>query len=75
MKKKVKKIARITKRTAKKSPAGKSVKTNPGSSITPFLMFREKCAEAAAFYVSIFKNSKVLHANPMSASFVLDGQK
>jgi len=43
--------------------------------ITPFLMFREKCGEAAQFYVSIFKNSQVLYADPMSASFVLDGQK
>jgi len=74
-KNKIKKATKKTKSPAKKSPVGKTVKAQAGSSITPFLMFNEKCAEAAAFYVSIFKNSKILYANPMSASFVLDGQK
>lgn len=60
----------------KKKKAGKNLKPSAEPRVTPFLMFREKCAEAAAFYVSIFKkNSKVLYSNPMSASFVLDGQK
>jgi len=42
--------------------------------VTPFLWFDGKAAEAAAFYVSIFKNSKVVSSSPMDATFVLDGQ-
>jgi predicted 3-demethylubiquinone-9 3-methyltransferase (glyoxalase superfamily) len=55
--------------------------------ITPFLWFDGKAEEAANFYVSIFKNSKILNiarcgeAGPgpkgtvMSATFQLDGQE
>jgi predicted 3-demethylubiquinone-9 3-methyltransferase (glyoxalase superfamily) len=43
--------------------------------ITPFLWFDGKAGEAAKFYVSIFKNSKVLSASPSDATFVLDGQE
>jgi predicted 3-demethylubiquinone-9 3-methyltransferase (glyoxalase superfamily) len=42
--------------------------------IVPFLWFDGKAEEAAKFYVSIFKNSKVLSANPMSVTFQLEGQ-
>jgi predicted 3-demethylubiquinone-9 3-methyltransferase (glyoxalase superfamily) len=42
--------------------------------ITPFLWFDGKAEEAAKFYVSIFKNSKITASNPMMTSFVLDGQ-
>ncbi|MGE5306940.1 MAG: VOC family protein [Alphaproteobacteria bacterium] len=54
--------------------------------ITPFLWFDGKAEEAVSFYVSIFKNSKVVNimrcgdAGPgpkgtvMSATFQLDGQ-
>ncbi len=54
--------------------------------ITPFLWFDANAEEAMNFYVSIFKNSKVLRvtrygeAGPgpkgtvMSATFLLDGQ-
>lgn len=54
--------------------------------ITPFLWFDDKAEEAMNFYVSIFKNSKVLRvtrygeAGPgpkgtvMSATFQLEGQ-
>ncbi len=45
------------------------------SRITPFLMFNANPEEAAKFYVSVFKNSKILSANSMQATFVLDGQK
>jgi predicted 3-demethylubiquinone-9 3-methyltransferase (glyoxalase superfamily) len=56
-------------------------------SITPFLWFDTQAEEAMNFYVSIFKNSKVLtvtrygDAGPglkgsvMSATFILDGQE
>jgi predicted 3-demethylubiquinone-9 3-methyltransferase (glyoxalase superfamily) len=55
--------------------------------ITPFLWFDGKAEEAMNFYVSIFKNSKVVHvtrygdAGPgpkgtvMSATFQLEGQE
>jgi predicted 3-demethylubiquinone-9 3-methyltransferase (glyoxalase superfamily) len=39
--------------------------------ITPFLWFDGKAEEAMKFYVSIFKNSKILGAN----RFQLDGQE
>jgi predicted 3-demethylubiquinone-9 3-methyltransferase (glyoxalase superfamily) len=48
--------------------------------ITPFLWFDGKAEEAANFYVSVFKNSKVVSVSPgpngtaMSATFQLDGQ-
>jgi predicted 3-demethylubiquinone-9 3-methyltransferase (glyoxalase superfamily) len=55
--------------------------------ITPFLWFDSKAEEAANFYVSVFKNSKIVsimrygEAGPgpkgsvMSATFQLDGQE
>ncbi len=55
--------------------------------ITPFLWFDGKAEEAANFYISIFKNSKILHvarygeAGPgpkgtaMVVSFEIEGQK
>ena len=41
--------------------------------ITPFLWFDGKAEQAARFYTSIFKNSKVDSVSPMSASFQLEG--
>ena len=43
--------------------------------ITPFLWFDGRAEEAAKFYTSIFKNSKILSVSPMSAIFKLAGQK
>ena len=57
------------------------------TNITPFLTFNDQAEEAVKFYVSIFKNSKILSMNRygegapmpagsvMSATFVLDGQE
>jgi predicted 3-demethylubiquinone-9 3-methyltransferase (glyoxalase superfamily) len=49
--------------------------------ITPFLWFDDQALEAAKFYVSIFKNSKVTHVSRrgpkgpvMSVNFRLEGQ-
>ncbi|HNO22477.1 MAG TPA: VOC family protein [Leptospiraceae bacterium] len=47
----------------------------PAHSITPFLMFNANTEEAAKFYVSIFRNSKIIKADSMQAEFVLNGQK
>jgi len=43
--------------------------------ITPFLWFNNQAEEAAKFYCSIFKNSTIINANPMSATFELEGQR
>ena len=43
--------------------------------ITPFLWFNNNAEEAANYYVSLFKNSKITIATPMMVSFVLDGQE
>ena len=55
--------------------------------ITPFLWFDDKAEEAMNFYISIFKNSKILSVNRygeggpgpkgtvMTATFQLDGQE
>jgi len=43
--------------------------------ITPFLWFDGQAGEAAKFYTSIFKNSKIINISPMSATFELNGQK
>jgi predicted 3-demethylubiquinone-9 3-methyltransferase (glyoxalase superfamily) len=49
--------------------------------ITPFLWFNNQAEEAAKYYVSIFKNSKINSLMPgpngtvMGVSFVLDGQE
>ncbi len=49
--------------------------------ITPFLWFDGKAEEAMTFYLSVFKNGKVIDVTPgpngtvMSATFELDGQK
>lgn len=49
--------------------------------ITPFLWFDTRAEEAMNFYVSIFKNSKILSVSPgpngraMSVSFELEGQE
>ena len=57
------------------------------TNITPFLTFNDQAEEAVKFYVSIFKNSKILSMNRysegapmpagsvMSAAFVLDGRE
>jgi predicted 3-demethylubiquinone-9 3-methyltransferase (glyoxalase superfamily) len=43
--------------------------------ITPFLWFDGQAEEAAQFYTSIFKKSKIETISPMSATFRLDGVK
>ena len=42
--------------------------------ITTFLWFDDNAEEAARFYVSIFKGSKLVSATPMSVEFNLVGQ-
>ena len=43
--------------------------------ITPFLWFESQAEEAMNYYVSIFKNSKVISSSPYSVQFELDGQE
>lgn len=42
--------------------------------VTPFLWFDGQAEEAARFYVSLFKGSKVTSVTPMSVTFTLAGQ-
>jgi predicted 3-demethylubiquinone-9 3-methyltransferase (glyoxalase superfamily) len=41
--------------------------------ITPFLWFEKGAEEAARYYCSVFKNSKILESNPMVTSLELEG--
>ena len=66
-------------------------KINPAQKITPFLWFDNQAEEAAKFYVSIFKNSKIVNVtryteagkevhgrppdSPMTVEFQLEGQR
>lgn len=43
--------------------------------ITPFLWFDNKAQEAAQFYTSVFKNSKIINLSPMVSTFELEGQR
>jgi predicted 3-demethylubiquinone-9 3-methyltransferase (glyoxalase superfamily) len=43
--------------------------------ITPFLWFDNQAEQAAKFYCSIFKNSKIVNSRPMIVTFELEGQK
>lgn len=42
--------------------------------ITPFLWFDNQAEEAANFYISVFKSSKITSNTPMMVTFELDGQ-
>lgn len=42
--------------------------------ITPFLWFNNQAEEAAKFYTSIFKNSRIINSSPMVVTFELEGQ-
>ena len=65
----------------------KKIRTNARQKITPFLWFDDKAEEAMNFYISIFRNSKVVsvtrfgEAGPrpkgmvMTATFQLEGQQ
>lgn len=39
------------------------------------MWFDKQAQEAAEFYISIFKNSRITYSNPMMVSFNLDGQE
>jgi len=41
--------------------------------IRTFLWFDDRAEEAARFYVSVFKNSKIQNVSPMVVTFVLEG--
>src|SRR6478736_9688104 len=43
--------------------------------ITTFLWYDTQALEAANFYCSLFKNSKVLQATPLVVTFELEGQR
>ena len=43
--------------------------------ITTFLWYDNQALEAATFYCSLFKNSKIVNTSPMIVTFELAGQK
>jgi predicted 3-demethylubiquinone-9 3-methyltransferase (glyoxalase superfamily) len=43
--------------------------------ITPFLWYDTQALEAAKFYCSIFKDSRILNESPLVVTFELEGQK
>jgi len=43
--------------------------------ITPFLWFDSQAQEAAAFYVSLFGDSRIVSTNPMMTVFELSGRE
>src|SRR4051812_24607816 len=43
--------------------------------ITPFIWYNDQAAEAAKFYTSVFKNSRIISSNPMVTVFELEGQQ
>jgi|SRR3954469_15825986 len=43
--------------------------------VTPFLWFNNQAEEAAKLYCSIFKNSKIISSNSMSATFEIEAQR
>ena len=46
-----------------------------GTRNIPMLWFDNQAKEAAEFYCSVFKNSKILSENPMTVMFELNGKK
>lgn len=43
--------------------------------IMPFLWFNNEAAEAAAFYITVFPNSRIVQSNPMVTQFELEGMQ
>ena len=43
--------------------------------VTPFLWFAGNLEEAVNFYTSLFPNARIETINPMTASFVIEGQE
>jgi predicted 3-demethylubiquinone-9 3-methyltransferase (glyoxalase superfamily) len=41
--------------------------------VTPFLWFNSGAADAATYYTSIFKNSKIIGSNPMVTTLEIEG--
>ncbi|MEO8466634.1 MAG: VOC family protein [Gammaproteobacteria bacterium] len=45
------------------------------ATITPFLWFDNNMQQAVNFYISVFKESRLISMNPMSATFEVQGQQ
>ncbi len=41
--------------------------------ITPFIWFEKEAADAAQFYTTVFKNSRIVSSNPIVTVFELEG--
>jgi predicted 3-demethylubiquinone-9 3-methyltransferase (glyoxalase superfamily) len=62
-------------KSAKPRAAKAAPKKIAVESVTPFLWFDSGAEEAARFYVSLIKGSKIVSASPMSVEFNLAGQE
>ena len=51
------------------------VEQNSSQKITPFLWFNDQAEEAATFYTSVFRNSKITYVSRMVVTFQLEGQE
>ena len=65
----------MSKQKKKKAKPAPRPKPAAKQKITTFLWFDNNAEEAATFYVSIFKNSKVVSASPLAVNFQLEGQQ
>ena len=45
------------------------------ATVRPFLWFESNMQQAVNFYLSVFKESRLISMNPMSATFELQGQE
>ena len=45
------------------------------ATVTPFLWFESNMQQAVNFYLSVFKESRLISMNPMSATFEVQGQQ
>lgn len=67
------------KKTRSKKPASRSSNASTGAvkvnGVSPFLWFNKGAEDAARFYVTLIKGSRIVKTNPMGCTFLLGGQR
>ena len=51
------------------------IQTSKEHKIFPFLTYDGNAEEAATYYTSVFKNSKIISSNPMAVTFELENER
>jgi predicted 3-demethylubiquinone-9 3-methyltransferase (glyoxalase superfamily) len=51
------------------------VQTSKEHKIFPFLLYDGNANEAATYYTSVFKNSRIINNNPMAVTFELENER